>query len=134
MFFCHIGLEHIKDNLNIIEGITYSTGVTLADEKGKKEDEEQDPEDEKKEKMISSLLEGKRMEAYAEHRTEDMHHCFFCETITYKKVPGKRVGNKWICIDCLRKLKEILENLDEWEEEMALGSEMEEQLDEELGI
>lgn len=87
-----------------------------------------------KEKLISSLIEGKRMEAYAEHRTEDMHYCHFCERIGYKKLPGKEIGEKWICIDCLRKLKEILETLDEWEEEMALGEEMKDQLSDKLGL
>jgi len=87
-----------------------------------------------KEKLLSSLLEGKRMEAYAEHRTKDMHYCFFCESIIYKKVPGKQIGEKWICIDCLKKLKEVLDTLDQWEEEIALSSEMEEKIDENLGI
>ncbi|MGM0405283.1 MAG: hypothetical protein ACQEQM_03990 [Thermoplasmatota archaeon] len=84
--------------------------------------------------MINSLLEGKRMEAYAEHRTEDMHHCHLCERIAYKKLAGKKIGGKWICIDCLKKLKEILDTLDEWEEEIAMGEEMEEQLDDNLGL
>lgn len=74
------------------------------------------------------------MEAYAEHRTEDMHHCHLCERITYKKIPGKEIGEKWICIDCLRRLKEVLDNLEKWEEELALGEEMEEQIEKDLGI
>lgn len=101
------------------------------DEEEESEDEE---EDEMKEKLISSLLEGKRMEAYAEHHTDEMNYCFLCERITYKKVPGKKIGEKWFCIDCLKKLKEILDNLDQWEEELALGSEMQDQIDENLGI
>ncbi|MEF8873973.1 MAG: hypothetical protein V5A88_04795 [Candidatus Thermoplasmatota archaeon] len=91
-------------------------------------------DDELKEKLISRLKEGKRMEAYAEHRTKDMNYCEFCETISYKKTPGKEIGEKWICIDCLRRLKEILDNLDKWEEELALGGEMEEQIDKEMGL
>ncbi len=83
---------------------------------------------------MNSLLEGKRMEAYAEHRTEDMNHCHLCERIAYKKLAGKEIGKKWICIDCLKKMKEILDTIDEWEEEIAMGEEMEEQLDDNLGL
>ena len=96
--------------------------------------EEDDVDDELKKKILSSLKEGKRMEAYAEHRTKDMKHCDFCEKISYKKVPGKEIGEKWICIDCLRRLKEILDNLEKWEEELALDEEMEDQLEEDLDI
>ncbi len=96
--------------------------------------DEEDIDEELKEKLLSSLKEGKRMEAYAEHRTEDMHYCEFCEEITYKKTPGKEIGEKWICIDCLKRLKEILDNLDKWEEELALKEEMEEQIEEDLDI
>jgi len=74
------------------------------------------------------------MEAYAEHRTVDMNCCHLCESITYKKIPGKEIGEKWFCIDCLKKLKEILDTLDQWEEELAIGSKMKEQMDESLGI
>lgn len=91
-------------------------------------------EEEIKEKLLSSLVEGKRMEAYAEHRTEEMNYCHFCGRIGYKKLPGKEIGNKWICIDCLKKLKEVLDTLHEWEEEIALGDEMKDQLDEDLGL
>lgn len=105
-----------------------------SDENGSEDTEAEEKEDEMKDKLISSLLEGKRMEAYAEHHTDEMNFCVLCERITYKKVPGKKIGEKWICIDCLKKLKEILDNLDQWEEELALGSEMQDQLDENLGI
>lgn len=74
------------------------------------------------------------MEAYAEHRTDEMHYCHLCEEIIYKKIPGKQIGNKWFCIDCLKKMKEVLDTIDEWEEEMALGEEMQGQLDENLGL
>jgi len=87
-----------------------------------------------KDKLVTSLLEGKRMEAYAEHRTGDMHHCHLCERITYKRVPGKNIGEKWFCIDCLKKMKEILDTMDQWEEELAMESKMKEQLDDNLGI
>ncbi len=109
------------------------TGVILAEE-SKKEEQGDEPKEKTRDKLISGLLEGKRMEAYAEHHTNKMHYCFFCEKITYKKIPGKEVGKKWICVNCLHKLKEILEGLERWEEEMAMGSKMQDQLDENLGI
>ncbi len=108
-------------------------GVSLADEV-KKDVEDGNSKEDTREKLISSLLEGKRMEAYAEHHTGKMHHCFFCEKITYKKIPGKEIGKKWVCINCLHQLKEILEGLERWEEEMAMGSKMQDQIDENLGI
>lgn len=110
-----------------------SAGVILAEE-SKKEEMADESKENTRDKLISGLMEGKRMDAYAEHHTDKMHYCFFCEKITYKKVPGKEVGNKWLCIKCLHKLKEIIEGLDRWEEEMAMGSKMQEQLDENLGI
>ena len=104
-------------------------GGTLAEEPSDTTSKSEEISEKMRDKLLSSLVEGKRMEAYAEHRTEDMNYCHFCERIGYKKLPGKKVGEKWVCIDCLRKLKEILDTLDEWEEEMALGDEMQEQLD-----
>lgn len=74
------------------------------------------------------------MEAYAEHRTKEMHYCWICGVISYKKTPMKKIGNKWICIDCLRHLKEILDTLDQWEEEISLEKEMKDQLDDGLGL
>jgi|GEM_PF-421112 len=127
-------------NLNSSRRLERNVGGILAEKTDEKEienfdlDLDEDIDDELKEKLVSRLKEGKRMEAYAEHRTKDMNHCEFCETITYKKRPGKEIGKKWICIDCLRRLKEILENLDKWEEELALGGEMEDQIDKEMGL
>jgi hypothetical protein len=57
-----------------------------------------------------------------------MHVCWLCESISYKKKPGKDIGKKWICIDCLRQLKEALDTLQQWEEELSLEQEMEQQL------
>jgi len=73
------------------------------------------------------------MEAYTEHRTKDMRVCWLCETVCYKKKTGKTIGKKWICIDCLRQLKETMETFKQWEEEIALESEMKKQLDDGLG-
>ncbi len=98
------------------------------------EDNPAEDKDGMKDKLVTSLLEGKRMEAYAEHRTDDMNYCHLCQRITYKKVPGKEIGEKWFCIDCLKRLKEIIETMDQWEEEVAMGSKMKNQLDENLGI
>jgi predicted RNA-binding Zn-ribbon protein involved in translation (DUF1610 family) len=91
------------------------------------------PEDKPRGKAaIESIIEGKKMEAYAEHRTKDMHVCAFCGTIGYRKRPMRQVGNKWICIDCLRSLKEVLEGLDQWEAEIQLHKEMSKKIDDTL--
>lgn len=84
--------------------------------------------------VIESIVEGRKMEAYAEHRTKEMHTCWICETIFYRKTPMKSIGTKWICIDCLRQLKESLDTLDQWEEELALQSEARKQLDNGFGV
>jgi len=88
----------------------------------------------RKELTLESIVEGKKMEAYVEHRTKDMHACWICGTIGYKKKGMKTIGSKWICIDCLRGLKEVLENLDQWEAEIQLEKEMSKKIDETLGI
>jgi len=88
----------------------------------------------RKELTLESIVEGKKMEAYVEHRTKDMHACWICGTVGYKKKAMKNVGSKWICIDCLRGLKEVLENLDQWEAEIQLEKEMSKKIDETLGI
>ncbi len=84
--------------------------------------------------ILESIVEGKKMELYTERRTSEMHYCSFCETICYKKKPVKNLGNKWICIDCLRQLKELLESLRQWEEELTLEEEMKKQLGDGLGL
>jgi predicted RNA-binding Zn-ribbon protein involved in translation (DUF1610 family) len=81
---------------------------------------------------IESIIEGKKMEAYAEHRTKDMHACALCGAIGYRKRPMRQVGHKWICIDCLRAVKETLEGLDQWEAEIQLEKEMSKKIDETL--
>jgi hypothetical protein len=88
----------------------------------------------RKELTLESIVEGKKMEAYVEHRTKDMHACWICGAIGYKKKAMKNVGSKWICIDCLRSLKEVLETLDQWEAEIQLEIEMSKKIDETLGI
>lgn len=133
-------MRDVPDDITYIGQIMliYSAGGILAENIEEMNideiDLEEDLDDELKEKLVSSLMEGKRMEAYAEHRTDDMNYCQFCETITYKKVPGKKIGKKWICIDCLRRLKEVLDDLEQWEKEIALGDEMEEQIEQDLGL
>ncbi len=79
---------------------------------------------------MESIIEGKKMEAYAEHRTKDMHVCALCGVIGYRKRPMRSVGQRWICIDCLRALKEMLEGLDQWEAEIQLEKEMAKKIDE----
>ncbi len=83
--------------------------------------------------VMKSLLESMKMDAYVESRISEMHVCFFCERIGYKHLPMKRIGNKWICIDCLRELKEALDSLDEWEQEIALREELKKNIEHEGG-
>ena len=75
--------------------------------------------------LLESIIENRKMEAYVEHKTKEMHVCFMCGGIFYKK-PGKQIGNKWICIDCLKALKEALDGLDQWEAELAIEKEFNE--------
>lgn len=83
--------------------------------------------------VIESIVEGRKMEAYAEHRTKEMNTCWICNSICYRKRPGRNIGDKWICIDCLRQLKETLDTLGEWEEELAMQTEARSQLDSDMG-
>jgi ribosomal protein L37AE/L43A len=89
--------------------------------------------DEKRKMIIESIVEGRKMEAYAEHRAKDMHVCSLCDKILYRRTPMKKVGEKWVCIDCLRQLKEILDTLEQWEQEISLEKEMKKQLDDGIG-
>jgi len=93
-----------------------------------------DKEKSRKELTLQAIIEGKKMEAYVEHRTKDMHVCWICGEIGYKKKPMKNIGNRWICINCLRSLKEILDSLDEWEIELQLEEEMSKKIDESLKL
>lgn len=79
-------------------------------------------------RSMSTLAEGKRFEAYVERQSATMRVCAFCEKVFYRKKPMKQVGARWICIDCLRALKETLDGLDRWEEISALHAEMERHL------
>lgn len=93
------------------------------------------PEDpSRKELTLQSIVEGRKMEAYVEHRTKDMHVCWLCGTVAYKKKPMKTVGTRWVCIDCFRQLREIIETMDQWEAEIKLEKEMSKKIDEGLGI
>ena len=78
--------------------------------------------EEQKKALLASIMENRKIELYVDHKTKEMHTCMFCGKIFYKK-PGKQIGDKWICIDCLRSLKEILDGLDQWEAEMAIEKE-----------
>ena len=88
----------------------------------------------RKKAILESIIEGRKMEAYAEHRTKEMHSCWLCDNVIYRKTPIKQVGGKWICIDCLKQLKEALDGLDQWEKELALEMEMKTQLNEGLNL
>ncbi len=79
----------------------------------------------KKVQLLENVLKGQAMENYIEHRTSEMRHCALCDSIGYRRRPMKQVGKKWICINCCRQMREVIDNLDRWEEEMALKEEME---------
>jgi len=81
--------------------------------------------DAKKSAVLENVLKGQAMETYIEHRTSEMKQCAFCETIGYKRRPMKQVGKRWICLTCWRQMREILDTLDRWDEEVALKDEME---------
>ena len=76
------------------------------------------------EERFKNIVESMKMDAYIEARIPDMHVCSICGRIGYKNLPMRRIGNKWICVDCLRELKETLDSLDEWEQEIALRGEL----------
>jgi hypothetical protein len=76
-------------------------------------------------RVLKTLAAGKRYEAYVEQQTAEMRLCVFCEKVYYRKKPLKQIGSRWVCIDCLRALKESLDSLERWEEMSALHEEME---------
>ncbi len=83
----------------------------------------------KQEDMIKNIIESMKMDLYVEAKISEMHVCFLCGRIGYKNLPMKKVGEKWICIDCLRELKETLDSLEEWEQELALQKEFKKDLE-----
>ena len=83
--------------------------------------------------VIESIVEGRKMEAYAEHRTKEMNIHKRGNAGVNRKTPGKIVGKRWFCIDCLRQLKETLDTLDQWEEELVMQKDARRQLDGDLG-
>ncbi|MEM4292575.1 MAG: hypothetical protein QXJ27_00175 [Thermoplasmata archaeon] len=96
------------------------------------EEKEKGEEAGKREKLIEAIVEGRKLENYAEYKTREMHVCFFCETICYRRIPVKKIGNKYICINCLKALKELIENLEIWESEVNIDREIERQIQEEV--
>lgn len=88
----------------------------------------------REELTLESIVEGKRMEAYVEHRTKEMHVCALCGTVGYKRRPMRQIGDRWFCIDCMRQLKEVLDNLSQWEAEIQLEKEMSKKIDDSLGM
>ncbi len=95
---------------------------------------EQSKEEKHRRMVLESIIQGRRMDGYVEHRAKDMHACWMCGAICYKKKLMENIGEKWICIDCLKQLKEVLDNLTQWEKELTLEREMEKQLDDDLTI
>jgi ribosomal protein L37AE/L43A len=88
----------------------------------------------RKDLTLESLVEGKKLEAYVEHRTRDMHVCTLCGAVGYKKRSMKVIGTRWLCMDCLRQLKEVLDTMEQWEAEAQLEKEMAKKIDEGLGL
>jgi len=76
-------------------------------------------------RVLRTLAEGRRFEAYAEQQTAEMRLCALCQKVFYRRKPMKLIGARWVCIDCLRSLKESLDTLDRWEEMTALHDEIE---------
>jgi hypothetical protein len=91
-------------------------------------------EKEGKKVIMETIAEGRKMEAYTEHRTKDMHACWTCGVISYKRKPMKQIGDKWLCIDCLRQLKEVFDTFDQWEEELTMERDAKKQLDEGMNL
>ena len=83
---------------------------------------------------LESIVEGKKMEAYVEHRAKEMHACWICGNVAYKRKAMKSIGGRWICIDCLRQLKEAFDTLEQWEAELEMEKEMRKKLDESMRI
>lgn len=77
-------------------------------------------------RALRSLAEGKRYEAYVEQQTREMRVCALCSKVYYRKKPMKPIGSRWVCIDCMRQLKEALDTLDRWEELSVLHQQIEE--------
>ncbi len=67
-----------------------------------------------------------------------MHQGHAClRTLRYRrlqKLPMRLIGKKWLCIDCLRQIKETLETMDQWDAEIELEKEMSMKIDETLGL
>ncbi len=85
-----------------------------------------------KENVLKNIIESMKLDLYVESKIPEMHVCFFCGRIGYKNLPMKKIGNKWICIDCLRELKEALDSLEEWEQEISLREEIKKQIEKEF--
>ncbi len=83
----------------------------------------------KQEDLVKNIIESMKMDLYVEAKIPEMHVCFLCGRIGYKNLPMKKIGEKWICIDCLRELKESLDSLEEWEQELALQKEFKKELE-----
>ncbi len=85
-----------------------------------------------KENVLKNIIESMKLDLYVESKIPEMHVCFFCGRIGYKNLPMKKIGDKWICIDCLRELKEALDSLEEWEQEISLREEIKKQIEKEF--
>jgi hypothetical protein len=89
---------------------------------------EEEQKDDRK-KVIDAFIEGKKLDAYAEHRTKEMHCCWACGAIAYKRLAGVSVGDRWLCLPCLKQLKEALDSFKDIEEEMRFQAELKKKID-----
>ncbi|MCX6652306.1 MAG: hypothetical protein NT137_03005 [Methanomassiliicoccales archaeon] len=86
----------------------------------------------KKAATLESIVEGRKMEAYVEHMTKEMHSCWICGMVGYKRKPMKNIGGRYFCLDCLKQLKETFDTLEQWEAELQMEREMRKKIDESM--
>ena len=58
-----------------------------------------------------------------------MHCCWACGAIGYKRLTGMPVGDRWLCLTCLRQLKEAIDSIKDIEEEMKFQAELKKKMD-----
>ncbi len=52
-------------------------------------------------------------DAYVEQKLHEIRVCFVCGKLIYKKKRAYRIGNKWLCEDCLKDLRMALRECEE---------------------
>jgi hypothetical protein len=85
-----------------------------------------------RDETLESIIEGRKMEAYVEHMTKEMHACWICEKVGYKNKPMRIIGSRYICFECLKQLRDAFSTIDKWEAEQQLEKEMRRKIDDSL--